>query len=47
MKIAVLGASGKGGSEIAKEAAARGHQVLGLSRHPEAIPEHANITARA
>lgn len=47
MRVAILGASGKGGSEIAKEAAARGHQVLGLSRHPEAVPEHANITAQA
>ena len=47
MKIAVLGASGKGGSEIVKEAAARGHEVLGLSRHPEAIPAGAKITAMA
>ena len=45
MKIAVLGANGKGGSEIAKEAAARGHQVLGISRHPENIPAADGITA--
>jgi putative NADH-flavin reductase len=45
MRIAVLGASGKGGSEIAKEAAARGHQVLGISRHPENIPVANGITA--
>ena len=38
MKIAVLGASGRAGSEIAKEAAARGHQVLGIARKPEGIP---------
>jgi len=38
MKIAVLGASGRAGSEISKEAAARGHQVLGIARKPDAIP---------
>lgn len=47
MKIAVLGANGKGGSEIAKEAAKRGHSVLGLARNPGTIPEHENITAMA
>ena len=46
MKIAVLGASGKGGAEIAKEAASRGHEVLGLSRHPENIPAADGITAK-
>ena len=45
MKVAVLGASGKGGSEIAREAAARGHQVIGISRHPENIPVADGITA--
>lgn len=45
MRIAVLGASGKGGSEIAKEAAARGHEVIGISRHPENIPVAPGITA--
>lgn len=47
MRIAVLGASGKGGSEIAREAAARGHQVVGISRHPENIPVAEGITAVA
>ncbi len=47
MHVAVLGASGKGGSEIAKELVARGHTVLGLARKPEAIPAEAGITAKA
>jgi len=47
MHVAVLGASGKGGSEITKELAARGHTVLGIARKPEAIPQGEGITARA
>jgi putative NADH-flavin reductase len=47
MKVAVLGASGRAGSEIAREAAARGHQVLAIARHPEAIPAAEGITAAA
>ncbi|MBH0112932.1 NAD(P)-dependent oxidoreductase [Novosphingobium sp. YJ-S2-02] len=47
MKIAVLGASGHAGSEIVKEAAARGHQVVAIARHPQAIPQGKNITASA
>ncbi len=46
MRIAVLGASGKGGSEIAKEAASRGHEVIGISRHPENVPAGPGITAK-
>lgn len=38
MKVAVLGASGRAGSEITKELAARGHQVLAIARKPGAIP---------
>ncbi|MEU2559960.1 NAD(P)H-binding protein [Streptomyces longispororuber] len=34
MRIAVLGASGMVGSRVTREAAARGHQVLALSREP-------------
>lgn len=47
MKIAVLGASGRAGSEIAREAAARGHQVLALARNPEKIPAIDGVTAKA
>ncbi|WP_260921619.1 NAD(P)-dependent oxidoreductase [Novosphingobium sp. 9] len=47
MKIAVLGASGRAGSQIALEAAARDHEVLALARHPEKIPTAAGITPLA
>jgi putative NADH-flavin reductase len=47
MKVAVLGASGRAGSEITKELAARGHQVLGIARKPEAIPTGPGVTAKA
>ncbi|MDB5422435.1 MAG: NAD(P)-dependent oxidoreductase [Brevundimonas sp.] len=43
MKIAVLGASGRAGSEITKELASRGHDVTAIARKPEAIPTGANI----
>ena len=45
MKVAVLGASGRAGSEIVKELATRGHQVLAIARHPDAIPVADGITA--
>jgi putative NADH-flavin reductase len=45
MKIAVLGASGRAGSEITKELAARGHSVTAIARKPDAIPEAAGVTA--
>lgn len=44
MKVAVLGASGRAGSEIVKELSARGHEVTAISRHPEAIPDCAGVT---
>jgi len=47
MKIAVLGASGRAGSEIAKEAAARGHEVLAIARNPEKIAAAHGVTAQA
>ncbi|WP_285018061.1 NAD(P)-dependent oxidoreductase [Novosphingobium sp. fls2-241-R2A-195] len=45
MKIAVLGASGRAGSEITKEAAVRGHEVLAIARNPEKIATGERITA--
>ncbi len=45
MKIAVLGASGRAGSEITREASARGHEVVAVARHPENVPAGCNITA--
>lgn len=47
MKIAVLGASGRAGSEITKELSARGHQVLAIARKPEAIPQLPGVIAKA
>ncbi|MBS1239474.1 MAG: 3-beta hydroxysteroid dehydrogenase [Proteobacteria bacterium] len=44
MRVAVLGAGGKGGSEITKELASRGHQVTAISRTPEKIPAGEGIT---
>lgn len=45
MKVAVLGASGRAGSEITKELAARGHQVVAIARKPEAIPAGDGVSA--
>jgi putative NADH-flavin reductase len=45
MKIAILGASGRAGSEITKELASRGHSVIAIARKPETIPTGDNITA--
>jgi putative NADH-flavin reductase len=47
MRVAVLGASGRAGSEIAKELAGRGHEVLAIARNPDAIPAMNGITAKA
>ncbi len=47
MNVAVLGASGRAGSEITKELVARGHQVLGIARKPEAIPNLPGVSAKA
>ncbi|VXA90843.1 NAD(P)-dependent oxidoreductase [Brevundimonas sp. G8] len=44
MKIAVLGASGRAGSEITKELAARGHSVTAIARKPDAIPAADGVT---
>lgn len=44
MKVAVLGASGRAGSEITKELAARGHTVTAIARKPETIPAALGVT---
>jgi len=44
MKVAVLGASGRAGSEITRELAARGHTVTAIARKPEAIPAATGVT---
>lgn len=45
MKVAVLGASGKGGSEITKELVSRGHTVVAIARNPEKLPSGEGVTA--
>ncbi|QNA83563.1 NAD(P)-dependent oxidoreductase [Sphingomonas sp. So64.6b] len=47
MKVAVLGASGRAGSEITKELAGRGHQVVAIARKPDAIVDAPDVTAIA
>jgi len=47
MKVAVLGASGRAGSEITRELAARGHEVVAIARKPGAIPHLPGVTPRA
>lgn len=47
MKIAVLGASGRAGSEITRELAARGHLVTAIARKPEVIATAPGVTAVA
>lgn len=44
MKVAVLGASGKGGSQITQELVSRGHQVVAIARNPEKLPSGEGIT---
>lgn len=44
MKVAVLGASGRAGSEITQELAARGHEVTAIARKPEAIKPGPGVT---
>ncbi len=39
MKVAVLGASGKAGSEITKELLSRGHEVIAIGRTAETLPQ--------
>jgi putative NADH-flavin reductase len=38
MKIAVVGATGRTGLQVAQQALARGDDVIALARHPEALP---------
>ncbi|MEO5705706.1 MAG: NAD(P)H-binding protein, partial [Alteraurantiacibacter sp.] len=47
MKVAVLGASGRAGSEIVKELSARGHTVTAIARKPEGIAALPHVTAIA
>lgn len=44
MKIAVIGATGNAGSRIVTELLNRGHQVLGIARHPEKMQPRTSLT---
>lgn len=46
MKVALIGASGRGGSCILKELTDRGHQVSAIARNPEKIPLLPGATAQ-
>jgi putative NADH-flavin reductase len=46
MKVAVIGASGRGGSRITAELARRGHQVTAIARNPEKVESGPNVTAK-
>jgi putative NADH-flavin reductase len=46
MHVAVLGASGKGGSEIVKELVSRGHTVVAIGRNVETLPSGEGITQK-
>ena len=46
MKVAVIGASGRGGSRIVEELVRRGHHVTAIARNTEKIPTGANITVK-
>lgn len=45
MKVALIGATGRGGSCILKELVERGHQVTAIVRHPENVPALPGVTA--
>jgi putative NADH-flavin reductase len=45
LNILLVGASGMIGSRIAREAASRGHCVVGASRHPDKIAKGPNVAA--
>jgi uncharacterized protein YbjT (DUF2867 family) len=40
MKVAVVGATGYGGSHVCLELLNRGHEVIGISRNPATIGTH-------
>jgi uncharacterized protein len=46
MKIAVIGASGRGGSRIVAELVRRGHEVTAIARNPEKVVAQAQVTPK-
>lgn len=47
MKVAIIGGTGRAGTEISAELARRGHQVTAISRHPENVVKVDGVTAVA
>jgi putative NADH-flavin reductase len=47
MKIAVVGATGHTGLQVAEQALARGDDVIALARHPEALPRRPGLASTA
>ncbi len=45
MNIAIVGATGRAGSEITVELVKRGHSVTAIARHPEKALDHAAVAA--
>lgn len=45
MKIAHIGASGPVGQRVVSELAGRGHEITGISTHPEDIPRLSGVTS--
>ena len=46
MKVALIGASGNGGSRLLAELSRRGHEVTAIARHPEKIAKLPGVIAR-
>lgn len=47
MQVAIIGATGRIGSRILNEAVSRGHRVTAISRHPDQVPAHPQVTSVA
>jgi len=45
-KIAIIGATGRAGSQLLEEALRRGHQVTAVARHATSLPARAGLTTR-
>ncbi|TFY96014.1 NAD(P)-dependent oxidoreductase [Pseudomonas nabeulensis] len=45
-KIAIIGATGRAGSQLLEEALRRGHSVVAIARNPESIDAKAGVTVK-
>ncbi|MBJ9976881.1 NAD(P)-dependent oxidoreductase [Pseudomonas sp. S75] len=46
-KIAIIGATGRAGSQLLEEALRRGHEVVAIARDPSALQGRAGVTVKA